>query len=341
MSNRNYSSKKSLTKAVVPITTRSGLFTGLSFKITKQSDIQKTNYLSSVPTISFSFDYTKAIIDYSQSTNENDKSLISSLFFEMKPGTNFTISQATHLIEDSESQADLSGTYSFVRLVEHAIIAQPVSVTSINQRITVYQSKHMKSIPQIGLATSVKNPLVNYTITNSLLSDKNISFIKFGIYPGDILKITGTNSNNNRYRILSVQKNADGTETLIVENTVTDEVCFGNPVLVELIQSGPFDLADKNTSLDTGSCKFTTPAGIATCYQDQTRNQCDIRVSIYPNVTPIWIKNGTCPDGSNRTIQVKGKRTSPSTSFVTSIVSTVTRPSLGTGTSQTETASAD
>jgi hypothetical protein len=342
MSSRNYKNKNfSKIKPFVTITTRSGLFSGLSFKITKQSDIQKANYLTSVPNISFSFDYSSVIIDYAQSTSQNDRDLINALFFEMKPGTNFTLSQATHLIEDPQSEADLSGTYSFVRLVNYAIIAQPVTVNSINQRITMYLNKHMKSIPQIGLSTVAKNPIVTYTLTNNLISDRTISLINFGIYPKDRIKITGTNKNNKIFTVLSVFKNSDGTETIVLDEEVSDEVCFGNPILLEVLQQGAYDLVDKNTSIETGSCNFTLTNGTAFCYQDQTQNQCDIRASGYSGVTPKWTKNGTCSNGTDRKIQVQGKRRSASTTYVSSIVSRVSRPSISLATSEIPSVAAD
>jgi hypothetical protein len=181
MLSSNYKAKQPKTSPLVQITTRGGIFSGLSFQVTKENDIQKSNFLSSVPSISFSFDYSRVIFDYGESQNENDKQLIKALFSEMAPGTNFTVSQAGFLIEGSATSADLAGTYSLIRLVGNAVIARPVTLTSLNQRITIYESKYFTGVPQIGTTSIPKSSTVKYTITNSLLSEKTISFFKFGI----------------------------------------------------------------------------------------------------------------------------------------------------------------
>lgn len=296
---RDYKTLKPKTSAFVQMVTRSGFFSGLSFKLTKEQDIRKTNYLSSVPSISFSFDYTKTIFDYNNIKNENDKTLIKALFQDLPTNTTFTVSQADFLIEDAASSADLSGTYKFIKLLEYAIVAEPISVTSINNRITIYENKYIKSIPQIGININPKSDILKYTITNSLLSNENTSFFKFGIYPNDFIKISGSLYNNIIFKILSLYKNSDGSETLIVDNELKDEVCFGTPLLVELFQSGPYNLIDSQQSTTAiGSCNLTFLDGSSSCYSNHTKEQCDVRRYEKAGVSNVWSENNSCVQNS-------------------------------------------
>lgn len=334
MYNRIYKSEKTKSPAFVDIITRSGIFSGLSFKLNKEKDIRKSNYLSSVPNISFSFDYTKAIFDYSESKNESDKSLVKAIFSLMKPGTNFSVSQCSFLIEDDATAADLSGTYNFVKYYNNIVVAEPVSVTNLNSRITIYQNKYFKSIPQIGTSSNPKDGFLRYTITNSLLSEKNISFINFGIYPNDIIKISGTLYNDKIFKVLSIIKNSDGSETLIVENEVKDEVSFGNPIIVDLVQSGPFHLNISEKAIDNvvGSCSMTLKDGSIVCYSHHNENQCSIRAAFESASTFTWTQGAMCQSEVARE-GIVAQSGIPSRVSVSSRILTARR-SLSTATSQ-------
>lgn len=340
----NYQIKEPKNPAYTQIVTRTGTFTGLSFKQTKESDIRKTNYLSSVPNISFSFDYGTVIFDYGESNNSNDKELVKSLFYKLSPGSNFTVTQANFLIEDDASSADLSGTYSFVRLIGSSVVATPVSVTSINNRITIYKNKHFLSIPQIGTSISAKSTNIYYVITNSLLSDKISSFTNFGIYPNDLIKISGSLNNNKLFKVLSVNNNSDGSESVIVESEVIDEICFGLPLTLELIQTGPYTLAgpENNSSKIVGACNLIFSDNTSLCYRNHTENQCIIRGSEKNSSSVRWIKGISCSSNLQSLTSVVTPRTVAIPNVLnTPIISINNRAILSTGTSQTETASAD
>lgn len=298
MLSNNYKSKKPKDPLLTQVVTRKGYFSGLSFKVKKDSDIKKSNYLSSVPNISFSFDFTRVIFDYGNSANNNDKQLIESLFKNMAPGTSFRVSDGNFLIESSTTSANLSGTYAFVRLIGYAVVARPTTLTNLNTRITVYQNKFFTSVPQFSSTIPVNTDTISYTITNSLISDSKNSFINFGMYPNDTIKISGTQYNNKSFKIISVDKNSDGSESLTVGTEVTDEVNFGNSVGVELVQTGNYKFEDKEKIYDSsiGSCTFQYENNTY-CFNNHTSNQCDVRASEKNILNPVWIKDGNCSVG--------------------------------------------
>lgn len=339
MLSSNYKAKQPKTPSLVQIVTRGGIFSGLSFQTTKENDIQKSNFLSSVPSISFSFDYSRVIFDYGQSKNENDKELIKSIFSDMAPGTNFTVSQGGFLIETSATAADLSGTYSLIRLVGNAVIARPVTLTSLNQRITIYENKYFTSIPQIGTSSVPKSSNLKYVITNSLLSEKTISFFKFGIYPNDLIKVTGSSFNDKIFKVVSLSKNSDGSETLIVDEELTNEVAFGNPILIELIQSGPFDLsiAEKAKDNNTGSCTLSFLTGSSFCYDNHNENQCAIRSAEKGASNYVWSYGAECNSSMNGTTVQSRTGTSTRKTSISRIISSAVRNSTNTGTTETTT----
>lgn len=337
MISSNYKINKAKSPLLTPIVTRGGIFAGLSFKTTKESDITKTNYLSSVPTITFSFDYERVIFDYGSSENENDKELIQALFKNFTPGLSFTVSQASFKIEDNQSMADLSGTYSFVRLIGNSIVARPGGLANINNRLTVYQNKHFLSIPQIGTNLTPVDNIVTYTITNSMVSDKKNSFINLGIYPNDIIKISGSLYNDKSFKVLSVTKNSDGTETIITNTEVIDEVAFGNSLVLQVVQNGAYELNKKEfiTDENIGSCLLSIN-NERLCFSNQTENQCAVRASEKYATERLWTLNGICT-GTTTASTTSSLASSPRRRIqISRIVSGTTR-SLSTGTNQTTT----
>lgn len=278
------------------VSTRVGIFLGLDFTTSIVLEQNSNKYLSSIPTFSFSSDFSKVIIDYTNCKNPTDLSLLDGLFASLANNTSFTISNGSYEIDGSSTKADLSGSYQFKSYVNKVIVASPVSLTNLNQRISRYESNYFINPPQFGLALSAQPQKIEYVIVNALGSNKINSFAKLGIYPKDKVKITGTVNNNKTFTVKSVTVNKDGSENIVVEEPLIQESGFGNRVGVELIQlkkgSINITLADNNPQL--GSCSIYQDNSKVLCFDDQTENQCAARFSVTSNTTFRWTPNIPC-----------------------------------------------
>jgi hypothetical protein len=289
---------KKANAALLPseVTTRIGIFLGLDFTTTQTLELNSNKYLSSIPSFSFSSDFTKVIIDYSNSENQTDVSLLKGLFSGLTAGHTFTIKDASYYIDGSQSVADLGGTYAFKNFVGNVIVAEPISVNNFNSRLYRYESPYFTTAPQFGLSLSPKGIQTEYTITNALGTDKVASFAKFGIYPEDKLKITGTAFNNSTFTVKSVKVNKDGTENIVVKEGFTLESAFGNRVGLELIQQkkGISTIVAATGPVDTGACGVYKNGVLVACYEDQTIDQCVARTSFTGGTPFTWRANLRC-----------------------------------------------
>lgn len=281
---------------ITEVATRVGIFLGLDFTTTKTLELNSNKYLSTIPSFSFSSDFSRVIIDYSNSQNQTDISLLYGLFSGLTAGVTFTVSDAMYSIDGQGSEANLAGTYEFKSFVSNVIVAVPVSMTNFNQRLLRYESDYFVNPPQFGLSLAPKGQVTESVIVNALGSDKTTSFSKFGIYPGDKVNITGTQFNNSTFTIKSVTVNKDGSETMIVEEGITQESAFGNRVGIELIQK------KKGTSIITaatgpvalGACGVYVDGSLVACYDNQSVDQCVARTS-YTGGSPFyWRQDQQC-----------------------------------------------
>ena len=283
------------------VSTRVGIFLGLDFTTSIVLEQNSNKYLSSIPAFSFSSDFSKVIIDYTNCKNLTDLSLLDGLFASLPYNTSFTISNGSYEIDGSSTKADLSGSYQFKSYLNKVIVASPVSLTNLNQRISRYESNYFINPPQFGLALSAQPQKTEYVIVNALGSDKINSFAKLGIYPKDKVKITGTVNNNKTFTVKSVTVNKDGSENIVVEEPLIQESGFGNRVGVELIQekkgSVTVNLIDSQPIL--GACSIYKNNSKVSCFEDQTIDQCVARFSMTSDSSYTWTPNALCSQTSS------------------------------------------
>lgn len=278
------------------VATRVGIFLGLDFTTTKTLELNSNKYLSTIPSFSFSSDFSRVIIDYSNSQNQTDISLLYGLFSGLTAGVTFTVSDATYSIDGQGSEANLAGTYQFKSFVSNVIVAVPISMTNFNQRLLRYEADYFVNPPQFGLSLAPKGQVTESVIVNALGSDKTASFSKFGIYPGDKVNITGTQFNNSAFTVKSVTVNKDGSETMIVEEGITQESAFGSRVGIELIQKkkGTSVITAATGPVALGACGVYVNGSLVACYDNQSVDQCVARTS-YTGGSPFyWRQGGQC-----------------------------------------------
>jgi hypothetical protein len=180
--------------------------------------------------------------------------------------------------------------------VGKVIVAAPVSITNFNQRIYRYESNYFISPPQFGLLLAPQPQKTEYVIVNALGSDKINSFARFGMYPGDKIKITGTQNNNKTFTIKSITVNKDGSENIVTEESLTQESAFGNRVGIELIQTskGTAAITPADSVVTLGACSIYKNGIKTSCFDDQTSDQCTARGSMATDSTFAWTANTTC-----------------------------------------------
>lgn len=296
MSSTSYYKKPNPAEVVSEVTTRIGVFLGLDFTTTKTVELNSNKYLSTIPSFSFSSGFSKVLIDYSNSENETDMSLLKGLFSGLTAGTTFTISNAVYSIDGSGSEANLGGTYTFMSFVGNVVVANPVTVNNKNERLLRYEPDYFVSPPQFGLSLSPQGRETEYVIVNALGMDKVASFSKFGIYPGDKIKITGTRFNNSTFTVKSVTVNKDGSENLIVNEGLTLESGFGNRVGIELIQKrkGSDTIVAATGPVSIGACPIFVNGTKVNCYENQSASQCLARTRFEQADPFSWYSDMNC-----------------------------------------------
>lgn len=278
------------------VATRIGVFLGLDFTTNLTLELNSNKYLSTIPSFSFSSDFTKVLIDYSNSQNKTDLSLLDGLFSGLTAGTTFTISSAVYSIDGVGSEANLGGTYEFESFVANVIVATPIALNNFNQRLLRYEPNYFVNPPQFGLSLSPQGKQVEYVIVNALGTDKTNSFAKFGIYPYDKVKITGTRFNNKTFTVKSVTVNKDGTENIVVSEGITQESGFGNRIGVELVQQkkGSVQITEATGPVALGACGLYKDGSLVSCFDNQTESQCLARNSMSDSSSSIFRIGASC-----------------------------------------------
>lgn len=307
----NYFINKNKNAGIGYVSTRIGIFLGLDFTTNLTLELNTNKYLSTIPSFSFSTNFTKVLIDYSNSQNKTDLSLLDGLFSGLTAGTTFTISAAEYSIDGNGSEANLSGTYQFDSFVGNVIVATPITIQNANQRLFRYEPEYFVNPPQFGLSLSPFGRKTDYVIVNALGNDKVNSFDKFGIYPNDEIKITGTKYNDKTFTVKSVTINKDGSENIVVTEGITQETAFGNRVGLELIQKkiGDVTITAATGSVTLGACPIYKDGAKILCYENQTRDQCVARTTSAGGSSVTWYANQTCDSTPSALVQ-------PTTSFV-------------------------
>lgn len=296
MSTSIYYKRPNSLDVITEVTTRIGIFLGLDFTTTQNLELNSNKYLSTIPSFSFSSDFSKVIIDYTNSQNDTDKNLLKGLFAGLTAGTTFNISSASYTIDGIGSEANLGGTYEFISYVNQVIVAKPITLNNKNNRLLRYESDYFINPPQFGLSLAPQSKVTEYVIVNALGTDKTTSFAKFGIYPGDKIKITGTQFNNSTFIVKSLTTNKDGSESLIVEDGLTAESAFGYRVGLELIQKrkGIDAIVAATGPTTLGACVIYKNGERINCYDNQTQSQCIARTRMENVPTFNWLANTTC-----------------------------------------------
>ena len=205
----------------------------ISFLDTVDDSYVNNNPIVSTPQIAFtdpSSSDSTVLIDYSHSKNIEDRNAIISLFKNTNRGTQFTISNGSWQSPlDDYKTADLSGTYEFISLEDHLIIAKAVSVTSAVSTYKTYDAKYFIDVPQLTKNISFKNQAV-YEIQNILGENSAKSFHnslgldEMFVSNNELwIEVGGSVKNTGKLKIIKYRVDREGKEILTVDNKTTEE----------------------------------------------------------------------------------------------------------------------
>lgn len=310
------------------------VFLGLVFS-SKQSYIYKTNRtLVSTPSIVFYNNQSKAIIDYSNSKNEDDISFVNSFFNSCTSGITFEISNATYVEDGASINANISGTYSFESFEQGKIIkANVISTTKISTKKDAYLPKFFTGTPQLSKAGGVSATQQKQNIIKNTLSSGLYSFNRLGVQIGDYIEFSGTENNNGKkFKVLDLFIDVDGYETMEVDQTVVNENLIGEPILTNLYFEGnpKTQVADKEKTY--GTCLLSYTVNSSVCSSCQNGFQCAERAKVTKATTYLYSPNKTCDDAEVNTYRsVLSQRTSAVLAGITfNNITTITGATLPT-----------
>ena len=292
----SYNKTKRLTTGneiqLVPV--RSTVFYGIETKkINEQkSTIQRELFV--VPNIKFYGSFTKAIIDFSDYKNNKEKSNIKSFFDLIKYGYTFTILNAKWNNRSiDEITYDISGTFTFTKIVDDIIFCDVVSINSYSTEIERYDKEYFLELPLIEFTESVekqKKEIKSY-IFNHLGKNSKNSFAYLGAKPGDYIELQ---NRKEKYKIESINIDNEGKETLVVYGDVGNSSNIGTPNLVVLHQQNlnKIQITEDNEKL--GKCEIVVNNSIVECIDNHTLLQSKLREDKLNGITTNFIEGEFC-----------------------------------------------
>jgi len=229
-------SKKTIVQDTELVPVRSNIFYGIETKKIVEKKKTSERNLSVTPNITLYDSNTKAMIDFSDNKNNPDKSDVKSFFDLISPGFNFTLSNASWKnLSSAKDTLDLSGTYTFVKIVDSIVFATLGSGQKISTKITRYDKEYFLNLPVFefsSIITKNKKEVKSYVI-NSLGKNTKSSFYYLGIVAGDYIQLQ---NNKQKYKIDSIDVDSEGKEILVIDGEVTEASNIGTPILVTLFQ---------------------------------------------------------------------------------------------------------
>lgn len=272
---------------------REGLFYGLIIEDAKVDKLSINRGIVSTPTFVFYSNNTKCLIDYTNQTNSGLQKQLNEYFSQIETGTTIYIYNGIYIDVNSNSTADLTGTYTFRSYYNGIIEADVVSVNNLSTSINRYDKTRFQEIPYIVAANIIDGYDVKSYIKNRLGKNTKNSFNYLGIKVGDYIKITDVSS---QLKVLELNVDSDGNEYILVDNHL-DELDLTSlktkiDVYIPVIDVYADQPDSKET--ETGSCIEYNNGVIIACTDNHTASQCRFRSSTFKNIITEYSVNTFC-----------------------------------------------
>ena len=218
---------------------------GLKFFDSNEEITPLRTFLKCKPTIVF--DGSNLFIDYSACQSPDTITNLNNVLEDLKPGESFTISDAVYQDPKNSIETNLSGTYTFMGIVNGKILKAINETVLIPSNITRFESSNFSRIPQITIS-EVKNKTKVYGVKNIFGQDNETSFKNLGVEKNYYVEFSG-NTNKDSYKVKDIFIRDDGSEVLILDKKVVPESIFTTPVVVNVL--APKSILDaKNQQVD-------------------------------------------------------------------------------------------
>jgi len=213
---------------------------GLKFFDSNEEITPNRTFLKCKPTVVF--DGTNLFIDYSSCKSQDTLHNLNHVLEDLKPGETFTLSDALYQDPTNSIETNISGTYTFMGVVNGNIVKAINETITLPSNITRFEAKNFSRIPQITI-TSVTNITKTYGVKNIFGEENENSFKNLGVEKNYYVEFSG-NTNKDSYKVKDILIRDDGSEVLILDKKVVPESIFTTPVVVNVLV--PKSIKDAN-----------------------------------------------------------------------------------------------
>jgi|14_taG_2_1085336.scaffolds.fasta_scaffold24268_2 hypothetical protein len=199
---------------------KTGSLYGLKFYDELEDIFDVDQNFTCIPNISLLDNNSKIIIDFSSCRNSEDNNFLNSIISGLtaSPGgtSGITLSNAKHLDSDKNETSDLSGYFTYNKHYTGVIVADVVSINSVQDYDKLYKNSNFIEIPDfkfsVSLTSSSKQNIVknnfgtNITPSFSSLGAVKNDYVQFlnGTNKGIMYKIEGISVDSNLHEIISL-----------------------------------------------------------------------------------------------------------------------------------------
>lgn len=279
----NISANKSLVKKEKLVLVREGFLYGLSIEKYKSETSSLNRGITSTPNFVFYSSNTKVLIDFTNQTNGQIDSNISTFFNQIDSGTTITIYNGLYNDPNLNVTSNLSGTYVFRSFYNGIVEADVTSVTSLSSKVNRYDKTRFEQIPYI-VPTTFKVTDAKTIIKNRFGKNSKNSFDYLGIKVGDYVKITDMTFSA---KVIEKSVDSDGNEYLAIDQdfTTIDLTNRKTTVLVYIPVVDGYTQEPSTTETDIGACIEYANGIVVNCTNNNTISQCRMRANATNGIT--------------------------------------------------------
>jgi len=282
---------------------RAGLFYGLQYFPIKEEKNSINRGITSTPNFLFYNNNTKVIIDFSDFKNTNTKEEIESFWKLIQNGMSFTVLNGKLFNNSTSSEYDVSGTYVFRKLENLAIHADVTTSENLSTKINLYSKTEFETTPSFEFSYII-NPTITEKktkIVNLFGSNSKNSFTFFGANIGDYLQLQNFNV---RYKIIDKFIDSEGKEIITIDGLLPEEdrLTIKTYVALYIEKLNIKEISINPSDENVGSCSMVKNGLILSCYNNQTKSQCDCRSS--DNEENIFTLNAECSTPQEQTTEL-------------------------------------
>jgi hypothetical protein len=295
-SRSSYSTNKRFSRGedaeLVPV--RSGVLYGIETqKVNDQKTTVKREILA-VPNITYYSNYTKVFFDFSDYMNNPEKADVKSFFELLQNGSTFTAKNSKWNNKSIEPATyDLSGTYTFTKIVDNIVFADVTSISSYNNKLSRYDKEYFLELPIIEFTSSIDKGKIEVKsyVYNHLGKNSKNSFSYLGARVGDYLQLQ---TKSEKYIIESIDIDNEGKETLLVSGNLGNSSYLGSPSLVTIHQKNINKIQLTFNNTETGKCEIYKDGTIVECVDSHTELQSKLREDQFNKVTTKFYPGEFC-----------------------------------------------